>query len=129
MVDHMEKIDIRNITEINDDGIVYRNEQGKAAFIELAPCVENFAKEYGIDKEQMRYRCVGIRCFGVLSDYAYFELFTKEHTQIYIKLKTNPLKRFITKVVGWNFHTKEYGLFYSVQKALLSHGWSTYDLG
>ncbi len=45
-----------------------------------------------------------------------------------MKLRTNKIKRFVSKIMGWNFHAKEFQQFYSVQKELNANGWTTMDL-
>ena len=122
----MDKIHISNITDITKDKIFYRDDRGDIAYIELEPCANRCEATCNIlNKDEVAARCVGERLFA---QYAYYELYTPEHTQIYMNLKTNWLKRFIYKMIGWNFHTKEFQQFYYIQKRLNANGWTTIDL-
>ena len=56
---------------------------------------------------------------NVFGEYAYYELYTEEHTQIYMNLKINAIKRFISKFIGWNFHNKDFQLFIPCKKRLI----------
>ena len=95
-------------------------------YIELALCANNYESTHNIiNKNELKVRCVGERFFG---EYAYYELFTEEHTQIYMNLKTNAFKRFITKITGWNFHSRDFQQFYALQKKFNANGWTTLDL-
>ena len=122
----MSKIHISRITKIAKDKIYYRDDRGDIGFIELEPCANNYALVHNIvNKEKLKVRCVGERFFG---EYAYYELYNIGHTQLYMNLKTNKIKRLISKIFGWNFHAKEFQRFYSVQKRLNANGWTTLDL-
>jgi len=122
----MDKIHISDITEITKDRICFRDERGDTCFIELAPCANSYEAVHSVlNKSDLKLRCVGERSFG---KYAYYELYTIGHTQIYMNLRTNTLKRVISKIFGWNFHTKEFQAFYSIQKRLNENGWTTFDL-
>jgi hypothetical protein len=123
----MKKIHISNITEIKENKIYYLNGNGKADFIELESCANNYEATRDItNKSELKVRCVGERLFG---ECAYYEIYTRdEHTQIYLKLKTNAIKRFIFKTIGWNFHRKDFQKFYAIQKQLNINGWTTLDL-
>ena len=126
----MKEIDIRNIIEITDARILYRDEQGNAASFELELCADNFDRENHLARLSDAVRCVGDRCWTRFNRerVVYYELYTAgEHTRLYLELKTNFGKRLIEKVFDWNFYTKEYSLFHSVQKRLAAHGWTTYD--
>lgn len=126
----MKEIDIRNIIEITAGRILYRDEQGNAASIELEPCADIFDRENHLARLSGALRCVGDRYWTRFNGdrVVYYELYTSgEHTRLYLELKTNFVKRLIEKVFGWNFYTKEYSLFHSVQKRLAAHGWTTYD--
>ena len=121
----MKRIHISNITDIKNDKIYYRNNEN-ILFIELGPCADRYeAERNSISKGELKARCVGKRFFG---DYAYYELYTEERTQIYINLKSNAIMRFISKTLGWNFHSKDFQKFYDIQKRLNANGWTTLDL-
>ena len=45
-----------------------------------------------------------------------------------MNLKTNAFKRFITKITGWNFHSRDFQQFYALQKKFNAKGWTTLDL-
>jgi len=122
----MYKIHISNITDITKDKIFYRDDKGDISYIELEPCANSYeASRKKTNTDGSKVRCVGVRFFG---EYAYYELYTAGHTQIYMNLQTNKFKRFISKVFCWNFHVKEFQLFYSIQKRLNANGWTTLDL-
>ncbi|MBQ7725512.1 MAG: hypothetical protein IJT66_00025 [Clostridia bacterium] len=121
----MDKIRIDKITEISKDKLYYRNIDDKIAFIELGVCANNYDDTHDKKQQDKTVRCIGERRFG---EYAYYELYTADHTQIYMELQTNGLKRFISRITGWNFYVKDFQLFYSVQKQLNVNGWTTIDL-
>ncbi len=123
----MRMIHISNIIEIKENMICYRNDNGNADFIELESCAKNYESTHNImNKNELKLHCVGERLFG---EYAYYEIYTQdEHTQIYMMLKTNVIKRFISKISGWNFHSKDFQKFYAIQKQLNANGWTTSDL-
>ena len=123
----MRMIHISNITEIKENMICYRNDNGNVDFIELESCANNYESTHNImNINELKVRCVGERLFG---EYAYYEIYTQdEHTQIYMMLKTNVIKRFISKISGWNFHSKDFQKFYAIQKQLNANGWTTLDL-
>ena len=122
----MNKINIKQITKITKDNIYYRDNKGDLAFIVLEPCANSYeASHETLYNSDSAVRCVGNRMFG---EYAFYEFYTAEHTQFYMKLKTNKVKRFICRYFGWNFYSKEFQLFYSIQKELIKHGWTTLDL-
>lgn len=123
----MIEIPLRNIVKIDREKLYYRDEDGEIAEIKLQPCADNFdAAKKIINRPEGRPRCVGDRLFG---SYSFYELYTSpEHTRLYMRLKTNKLKRLITRLIGWNFHLKEFEEFYYVQKRFVSSGWSTCDL-
>ena len=121
----MYKIHISNITEITNDKIHYRDERGDIVFVELEPCANSYEVSHKTSNQSAAVRCVGERFFG---EYAYYELYTIGHIQFYLNLKTNPLKKAISKFFGWNFHAKDFQKFYSIQKALNKNGWTTLDL-
>lgn len=118
-------IDIRRIVEITDNAIVYKDDRGDTAMIELSPCANNWEKQHQKTAEKGMPRCVGDRCFG---EYAYYELYDIGHTQFYLDLRTSKIKKWIGRLIEWNFHQREFELFYSVQKQLNAHGWTTADL-
>lgn len=98
----MDKIEIRRIIDITKDKITYRDERGDTAAIELEPCANNYETVNNIRHEnETSYRCVGVREFA---EYAYYELYTVGHTQLYMKLSHSPLKRLVSKTLHWNFH-------------------------
>ena len=123
----MKKIHLSNIIEIKENRIYYRNDGGKSDFIELEACANNYDSAHNItNKNDLKVRCIGERLFG---EYAYYEIYTQdEHTQIYMMLKTNVIKRFISKISVWNFHSKDFKKFYAIQKQLNANGWTTLDL-
>ena len=121
----MHKIRIDKITEITKDKLFYRDNNGNTAFIELNECANNYESTHGIKQQDKAIRCVGERFFG---EYAYYEFYTADHTQFYMELQTSRIKRFISNTIGWNFHRKDFQLFYSVQKQLNANGWTTHDL-
>lgn len=122
----MKKIHISNITEIRNDRIYYRDNDD-VFFIELNSCANNFELANSIlNKQELKVRCVGERFFGT---YAYYELYTSDgHTQLYLELKNDTLKRVISKITGFNFNRKDFQQFYAVQKRLNENGWTTLDL-
>lgn len=120
----MNDIDINRIIKITTDRIIYRDDRADTAFIELEPCANSWEKSHGCSKSGT-VRCVGDRFFG---EYAYYELYDIGHTHLSMKLKTNKLKSYISKITGWNFHTKNFQQYYSIQKALNANGWTTLDL-
>lgn len=124
----MKKIHITNITDIKNDRIYYRDDNGNIAFISLETCANNYEKINNVTyKEGSKFRCVGERLFG-FRDYVYYELCTDEPTHLYLNLKTNAFRRFIEETIGWNFYVKEFRLFYSIQERLNKNGWTTLDL-
>ena len=118
-------IDIRRIVEITDNAIVYKDDRGDTAMIELSPCANNWEKQHQKTAEKGVSRCVGDRCFG---EYAYYELYDIGHTRFYLDLRTSKIKKWIGRLIEWNFHQREFELFHSVQKQLNAHGWTTADL-
>lgn len=123
----MKNIHFSKIIEIKENKIYYRNDSGDSDFIELESCANNYESTHNIiNINDSKVRCIGERFFG---EYAYYELYTEdEHTQIYMNLKTNAFKRFISKTIGWNFHSMDFQKFYSIQKQLNANGWTTLDL-
>ena len=122
----MIKIHISNITDITKDGLFYRNDIGDICFIDLSVCADNWEREHiAINKSETNMRSVGARLFG---EYAFYELYTDDHTQLYMELNTSVIKRFLTRITGWNFHAAQFSEFYSVQKRLNAKGWTTFDL-
>ncbi len=121
----MDKIHISDITEISRDRIYYREETGNVVSIELGPCADSYEASHKISNRSSAVRCIGERFFG---EYAYYEIYTAEHIQFHMSLKTNPLKKFISRVCGWNFHAQDFQKFYSLQKQLNELGWTTLDL-
>ena len=123
----MKKIPLSNVIDITKDKLHYRDDNGKVVDIEFALCANNYEATHNIiNKNELKVRCVGERFFG---EYAYYELYTKdEHTRIYMKLNTNAFKRFISKTIGWNFHSMDFQKFYAFQKQLNANGWTTLDL-
>ncbi len=122
----MKKIDISNVIDIKDNKLFYRNID-RILFIDLEVCAHNYESACtNINKSAVKVRCVGERFF---CDYAYYELYTTdEHTQIFMNLKNNALKRFIFKTIGWNFYGKAFQRFYTIQKQLNANGYTTLDL-
>lgn len=121
----MNKISIHDILDITDNRLIYHSETGGSAFIELAPCAQRHEKECGITAKPRELRSIGERSFG---KQAYYELYDAEHTHLFLELQTGKIKKLLSKILGWNFHAKEFALFYSVQKRLNAHGWTTLDL-
>ena len=121
----MNKISIHDILDITDSRLIYRNETGGSAFIELALCAEMHEKECGITAKPGELRSVRERSF---SEFAYYELYDAEHTRLFLELRTGKIKKLLSKAFGWNFHAKQFALFYSVQRRLNAHGWTTLDL-
>ena len=123
----MKRIPLSNVIDITKDKLHYRDDNGNVVDIELALCANNYESTHNIiNKNELKVRCVGERFFG---EYAYYEIYTQdEHTQIYMMLKTNVIKRFISKISGWNFHGKDFQKFYAIQKQLNANGWTTLDL-
>ena len=120
------KIDIRNVVQITDDRIVCRDHQN-SIFIELSACAERFKQKYpNINGDTAKYRCIGERFYN--GTRAYYKLYSDEPYELFLNLRTNAVKRFLSKLFGRNFHKKDYQLFMSVQKELNAHGWTTYDL-
>ena len=121
----MKKIHLSKVIDITKDKLHYCDDNGNVEYIELAPCADNYEATHNItNKNDLKVRCVGEHFFG---EYAYFELYTEEHTQIYMNLKTNAIKHFISKITGWNFHGKEFQRFYALQKKFNAKGWTTLD--
>ncbi|MBP3300400.1 MAG: hypothetical protein J6M34_02700 [Clostridia bacterium] len=122
----MDRIPITRIVEITKDKIYYRDDRGDIGFIELEPCANLYETVHGIaNQPDRKVRCIGVRFFG---EYAYYELYTVGHIQIYMNLKTNIFQKAISKIFGLNFHTKHFQQFYSIQKQLNEKGWTTLDL-
>ncbi len=122
----MEKIHISNIVEITKDRIYYRDDREDVVFIELEPCANSYEVAHKItNQSERKLRCIGVRCFG---EYAYYELYTIGHIQIYMSLRSNIIKKLISKIFGFNFHAKGFQQFYSIQKQLNKNGWTTLDL-
>ena len=122
----MYKIHISNIVEITKDKIYYRDDRGDIVFIELEPCANSFEAKHKItNKSECKVRCVGVHFFG---EYAYYELYTIGHMQFYMNLKTNIFKKAFSKIFRFNFHSKDFQCFYSIQKQLNEKGWTTLDL-
>jgi len=123
----MKRIPISNVTDIRGDKIYYRDDNGSSDFIELESCANSYESTHNITtKNDLKVRCVGERLFGKS---AYYEIYTEdEHTQIYMDLKMNEIKRLILKITGWNFYSKDFQRFYAIQKHLNAHGWTTLDL-
>ncbi len=122
----MKKIHILNITDIKSNKIYYQNND-KTLSIDLEFCADNYeATHKKLNNEKCKVPCVGERFFG---KYAYYEFYTAdEHTQIYMEIKTNAFMRFISKTIGWNFHSKDFQKFYAIQKQLNACGFTTLDL-
>ncbi len=122
----MYKIHISNIVEITKEKIYYRDDRGDIVFIELEPCANSFEAKHKItNQSECKVRCIGVCFWG---EYAYYELYTIGHMQIYMNLKTNIVKKAISKIFGLNFHAKDFQQFYSIQKQLNEKGWTTLDL-
>ena len=121
----MDKIHISQIVEIARDRIYYRDDRGDTVFLELESCANSYEAEHKSVMGSSEVRCVGERFFG---EYAYYELYTIGHTQFYMNLKTTKVQKVISKIFGWNFHVKDCQKFYSIQKQLNEHGWTTLDL-
>lgn len=103
----MGDIDISRIIKIANDRIIYHDDRGDTAFIELEPCANSYAKQHGLTISN-GIRCVGERFFG---EYAYYELYDIGHTHLFMKLKTNKIESFISTITGWNFHKKSFQQF------------------
>ena len=122
----MDKIHICDVVDITNDKIYYRDSRGDVAFIELQPCANNYEITHkNIEYSNGEMRCIGVRFFG---EYAYYELYTIGHMQFYMNLKTNILKKAFSKIFRFNFHSKDFQCFYSIQKQLNEKGWTTLDL-
>ncbi len=122
----MQTIHISRIVDVTRERIIFRDEQGHIASIELEPCADRYAAAHPeTDLSGKSIRCVGVRCFG---EYAYYEFCAEEPIRFYLNLKTSRMQKIITRLTGWNFHTKAFEQFYSVQKRLNSAGWTTLDL-
>lgn len=122
----MKKIHISDIIDIKENKLFYRNND-RTFSIDLEVCAYNYESTCtSLNKGEVKVRCVGKRLF---CDYAYYELYTTdEHTQIFMNLKNNALKRFIFKTIGWNFYSKAFQRFYNIQKQLNANGYTTLDL-
>ncbi len=122
----MQKIHMSQITAITRERITFRDEQGHIASIELEPCANRYAAAHPeTDLPGRSVRCVGVRCFG---EYAYYELCTEKPVQLYMELKIGRFRALVAHLTGWNFQTKAFERFYSVQKRLNNVGWTTLDL-
>ncbi len=125
------KIPFENITEVTREYLIYKNQSGTTEKIDLADCVKNFNFTLGKELKNRlgeTIRAVGGRCFLSARAEAFYELFTAEHhTRFYIPLKQTPFKKFLRKI-GWNPDSKAYSKFYSLQKKLVSFGYSAIDL-
>lgn len=122
----MKRIHISNIADIKNNKIYYREDNENIAFIDLEFCANSYELIHNtVNNDELKVRCVGERFFG---ECAYYKLYTEEPTQIYMNLTTNAIKRLITKVTGWNFHSKDFQTFYAIQKRLNANGWTTLDL-
>lgn len=119
----MDKIHIDRITKITAIGIYYWDDRGDECVIEFEPCANSYDAAHNIQRDNSVVKCVGERFFG---DYAYYELYTIGHTQLYMNLKTNIFARVLRGIL--NFHTKQFSKFYSIQKQLNAVGYTTLDL-
>ena len=118
----MIEIDIRKITEINENKLLYHDDNGNVSFVDLELCAEFHEKETGRNPN-FSYRSVGER------EYPYYDLYSPEGIRLYLKTKKlNPLQRLISSTLGWSFNSKEFDLWYSIQKSLNENGWTTLDL-
>ena len=103
--DNSTILEIKKITyiiKIKENMICYRNDNGNTDFIELESCANNYESTHNImNKNELKVHCVGERLFG---EYAYYEIYTEdEHTQIYMMLKSNVIKRFIFAEIVFGF--------------------------
>ena len=72
-------------------------------------------------------RSVGERLFA--RPIAYYDLYSQEGIRLYLELPPlNGIQRFLSRTLGWHFDSKDFELFYSVQKGLNENGWTTRDL-
>lgn len=120
----LRKIDIGKIKSINKEVICYENQSGENVLLDLAKCAENYSVVCGA--AQGKCKSVGRRLFA--HPCAFYEIYADETIYFVLPLKTNGVKRMISKVFGWNFDSKAFELFYAVQKQLNAAGYTTLDL-
>lgn len=125
----MNRIHISNIIDIKKDKLFYKDKNGDISYIDLKDCANNYESTYNVTyKYNANVRCVGERKFSPNNNDAYYELYTKNRTRLYLDLKTNAFRKIIYKILNLNFYTKDFQLFYAIQKKLNANGWTTLDL-
>lgn len=120
----IEMIDLKSVTDVTPEFLVYTDRNGTERKISLADCAARFAARYrDIAVSPDGQKCVGERKFDSFdSPYAYFELFTEPHLRFGILLKHG----FFAKLTG--ARAKEQKQFLAMQQRLISVGYTTYDI-
>lgn len=121
------KIDIRKIKSISNGVLCYENKNGKSTSISLEKCAENYSAVRSTAKGE--YKSVGTRLFLFSFPYAFYEIYADESIYFILPLKTNKVKKLLSKTFGFNFHSRDFKIFYGFQKQLNSAGYTTLDLG
>jgi hypothetical protein len=126
----MENIPFERIIKVEKDQLIYLDDRGDYARIDLLSCANSYKAQYVLQNNinpdyDRSILCVGERYFG--GDCAYFELYTIGHTRFYLKMKSTLWTRVLDKI-GWNWRSKYFTRFYSFQKMLNSAGYTTLDL-
>lgn len=88
----MIKIHISQITKITSKSILYKDDLGGEGLIRLDMCADNYASVHYVQPIKSTIKCVVERFFG---EYAYYELYTTEHTHLYMNLKSNIFTRLL----------------------------------
>lgn len=118
----MIEIDIRKIIEIKGSQLSYYDENHKPAFVDLNACAEYHEKTVGRNPD-FPCRSVGER------EFPYYDFYSPDGIRLYLTVpKLNAFQRFLSRRLGWDFHSNEFKLWYSVQKSLNQNGWTTLDL-
>lgn len=126
----MENIPLERIIKVEKDQLIYQDDRGDHASIDLLSCANSYKAQdvlrNNINPSYDRsLRCIGERYFG--NDCAYFELYNIGHVRFVIKMKSTLWKRLLDKI-SWNWRRKYFNQFYSFQKMLNSAGYTTLDL-
>lgn len=128
--DSVEKISFYNIIDVAPDVIIYEDNSGNKQKISLPVCAKLYAEKNGISRncEGQKLNCVGGRFFSESFKSAFYEFFTSEHIRFCLELKSNKFKDFLGRYLKLNLYTKEFSVFYSLQKKLNKIGYTTIDL-
>lgn len=126
----MQYIPIERIIKITKDELVYTNDRGESASIDLIACSKSYMahriKEQNINPNfNETIRPVGARCFA--NDYAYYEFYATDHVRFYLKMKNTLWTKMLDKI-SWNWRRNYFIKFYAIQEMLNSAGYTTLDL-